>query len=190
MSTDLQLALTPTATYDRLVQTRQTGRAAALAGRLVLAAAVIGVNAAVLATGRVSLELAGGLALWWSFVLLVQAVAAAAVILPARGRAVTALRAFELWFQSHVPWTLWLLLAALLSILMGRKVGDTRLTVAALLPLAWTAVLLAAFARQVLRSRRPALVVAVHQMVLWGLALCYVAYAIGGWDRVVAELGL
>jgi hypothetical protein len=187
---DVQLALAPESTFDRLVRARQTGSAAALTGRLLLTIAVMGVSVAIDATGRASLELAASIGASWSFVLLVQALAAAAVILPARARAVTGPRAFELWFQAHLPWSLWLLLPAIAALVIGHKVGDTTLAGLALIPLGWSALLLRAFARHVLRARRALLVVAVHQAVLWGLALCYITYAVGGWDRMLAEIGL
>ena len=131
-----------------------------------------------------------GIGLAWSFALLVPLRAAAAIWVPARGRAVTALRAFELCFQTHVPWSLWLLLPALYFSLAGRRVTETPLALAALVPIAWTIVLLHAFATRVLRSRRAAAFVLLHQGLVWGLTLCYITYAIGGWDRVLEEVGL
>ena len=190
MTTDLEVALAPAATFDRLAKARATGRGGVLAGRLLLALAVIGTSVAAAAASRVSIELVGGIGLSWSFALLVQLLAAAAIIVPARARTVTALRAFELWFQAHVPWSLWFLVPALYFSLAGRRVTETPLAVAALVPMAWTIVLLHAFAARVLRSRRAAAVVLLHQGIVWGLALCYVAYAIGGWDRVLEEVGL
>src|SRR6185503_6765899 len=187
MTTDLQIALAPAATFERLANARASGRAGALAGRVLLALAVIGTSVAVHAASRVSFELVGGIGLSWSFALLVQLLAAAAIIVPARARSVTALRAFELWFQTHVPWSLWFLLPALYFALAGRRVTETPLAVAALVPMAWTLVLLHAFAARVLRSRRAAAIVLLHQGIVWGLTLCYIAYAIGGWDRVLEE---
>ena len=102
----------------------------------------------------------------------------------------TALRAFELWFQAHVPWSLWFLLPALYFSLAGRRVTEAPLAVAALVPIAWTIVLLHAFAARVLRARRAVAIVVLHQGIVWGLTLCYIAYAIGGWDRVLEEVGL
>jgi hypothetical protein len=190
MTTDLQIALAPAATFERLAHVRTTGRAGALAGRLLLALAIIGTSVAAAATSRVSIELVGGIGISWSFALLVQLLAAAAIIVPARTRTVTALRAFELWFQAHVPWSLWFLLPALYFALAGRRVTETPLALAALVPLAWTIVLLHAFAVRVLRSRRAAAIVLLHQGIVWGFTLCYIVYAIGGWDRVLEEVGL
>jgi len=190
MTADVELAFAPAVTFERLARARAEGRVTALAGRLLLALAVLGTGVAVSATGRVSVELVAGIALSWSFALLVQAAAAALVILPARARTVTALRAFELWFQAHVPWSLWLLLPPLYFVAAGRHAPDGAVLAAALVPVVWTALLMRAFARRVLRSPRAEIVTVVHQTVLWGLTLCYFAFAMGGWDRVLAEVGL
>ena len=190
MRTDVEVALAPEATYERLAHAHAAGSMRALLGRLLLALAIIGTSVSVAATGRVSLELVVTIAVSWSFALLVQALAAAAVILPAAGRTVSTLRAFELWFRAHVPWSLWFLLPVLFFALAGRRVNDTVLVTFVLVPAVWTVVLLRAFARHVLQSRRVGLVTVVHQAVLWGLTLCYIAFAIGGWDRVLDEVGL
>lgn len=190
MNADIELALAPADTFDRLARTRIDGSVAALARHVLLALAVMGASVAIFATGRVSIELVATIAASWSFALLVQALAAAVVILPARARVVTRLRAFELWFQAHVPWSLWFLLPPLYFVIVGRRVTDTMVAAAALVPIAWTAVLMHAFASRVLQSRRAHVVIVVHQTVLWGLTLCYIAFAIGGWDRVLAEVGL
>ena len=190
MNTDLEIAISPAATFERLAATRARGRTGVLAGRLLLALAVIGTSVAAAATSRVSFELVGGIALSWSFALLVQLLAAGAIIVPARARTTTALRAFELWFQAHLPWSLWLLLPPLYFSLAGRRVTETPLAVAALVPMAWTALLLYRFAQRVLRSRRAAAIVLLHQGIVWGLTIGYIAFAIGGWDRVLEEIGL
>jgi hypothetical protein len=190
MNGDLELALAPEKTFERLARERTGGQMTALAGRLVLALTVMGTSVAVSATGRVSLSLVASIAAAWSFTLLVQTLAAAVVILPARARSVTPLRAFELWFQAHVPWSLWFLMPALYYVLVGRRLTDTVVMAAALIPMAWTAVLMRAFARRVLQSPRGEMVTVVHQAVLWGLTLCYIAFAAGGWDRLLAEVGL
>lgn len=190
MSTDVELALAPADTFDRLARARTAGSVTALVGRILLGLAILGTSVAVSATGRVSTRLVAITAASWSFVLLVQVIAAAVVILPARARLVTRLRAFELWFQAHLPWSLWLLLPPLYFVITGRRITDTVLMGAALLPMTWTALLMRAFSQRVLRSRRAHVVTLVHQTVLWGLTLCYIAFAIGGWDRVLDEVGL
>ena len=190
LNADVELALAPANTFERLARERAHGQVTALAGRLLLALTVMGTSVAISATGRVSVELVASLAAAWGFALLVQALAAAVVIVPARARIVTRLRAFELWFQAHVPWSLWFLLPPIYFVVVGRRLDDKVLLAAALVPMAWTALVMRAFARRVLQSPRAHVVTVVHQTVLWGLTLCYIAFAIGGWDRVLDEVGL
>jgi hypothetical protein len=188
MTVDLRLAFAPRATYTRLVRERTTGGGPALAGRLVLAGVVIGTSVAVLATRRVSLTLVATIALSWSFAVGVQLLAAAALILSARHRRVSTLRAFELCFLAHVPWSLWLLVPAAVLAVTGRAEPDTAILASAIVPTVWTVVLLRAFCQAVLETTGAR--VAWHQGLVWALALGYVAFAIGGWDRVFAEVGL
>jgi len=190
MNDDVQLAFAPDATYARLVRERATAQVGPMLGRIALALAVIGTSVAVAATGRVSIELVTTIGVSWSFALLVQAIAAAAVIVPARTRRVTATRAFELWFRAHLPWTVWFLVPAGVFGLTGVRFSETALFAGALVPLVWTILVLRAFGRQVLGVTRVSAMAAVHQVVVWGLALSYIAFAIGGWDRVFDYLGL
>ena len=125
MNRDVQLAFAPDATYAQLVSERATAHVGPLLGRIALAVAIIGTSVAIAATGRVSVELVTTVGVSWSFALLVQALAAAAIIVPARGRRVTTARAFELWFLAHVPWTLWFLVPAAVFSLTGIHFSDT-----------------------------------------------------------------
>ena len=190
MNRDLQLALAPDTTYVQLVRERATAHVPSLVGRIALAVAIIGTSVAIAATGRISIELVTTIGVSWSFALLVQAIAAAAIIVPARARRVTTARAFELWFRAHLPWTSWFLVPAGVFSLTGVHVSETVLFAGALVPLVWTILLLRAFGRQVLGVTRVSAMAAVHQVIVWGLTLSYIAFAIGGWDRVLDELGL
>jgi len=190
MNGDVELALAPADTFERLARERTHGQLTALTGRLLLVLTVMGTSVAISATGRVSFELVISIAAGWSFTLMVQTVAAAVVIVPARARTVTRLRAFELWFRAHVPWSLWFLLPPLYYVVVGRRLTDNVVMAAALIPMAWTALLMRAFAGRVLRSPRAEIVTVVHQTVLWGLTLCYIAFAVGGWGRVLDQVGL
>ena len=190
MNQDVHLAFAPDVTYARLVRERATAHVAPLLGRIALAAAIIGTSVAVGATGRVSIELVTTIGVSWSFALLVQAIAAAAIIVPARARRVTTARAFELWFRAHLPWTVWLLVPVGVFNLTGVHLSETVLFAGALVPLVWTILVLRAFGRQVLGVARMGAMATVHQVIVWSLTLSYIAFAIGGWDRVLDELGL
>jgi len=171
MNQDVRLAFAPDATYAQLVTERATAQVGPILGRIALAAAVIGTSVAVAATGRVSLGLVATIALSWSFALLVQAIAAAAIIVPARARRVTAARAFELWFLAHVPWTLWFLVPAAFSGITAAHVSESLRFVGALVPIVWTILVLRAFGRQVLGATRVGTLAMAHQVIVWALTL-------------------
>ena len=64
------------------------------------------------------------------------------------------------------------------------------LLVTALVPLVWTVFMLRAFGRQVLGIRHIGATATLRLAIVWGLTLTYIAFAIGGWDRVLEEIGL
>jgi len=185
-SPGLRLALAPTIGYRSLaaVPAEATLRAALAGPALTLG--VIGTLVSIATTERLTLELAATLGAAWGFAVLIQIVAAAALLGSARPAAVSRRRAFALLFLGRAPWSLWLLGAAASAIVID-DLALTPLAVTMLAPLAWTMVIVAAFCREVLQtSPRGARVRAVvHQAIVWGLALQVAALAAGGWNRLI-----
>ena len=98
-------------------------------------------------------------------------------------------RALDLWFAGHVPYSLWLLVAAA-AIAVMPAAGLDGLIAVAIIPSAWTAVIVAAFCRHVLgtsnagaRGRATA-----HFLAMWLIALELVALSAGGWFQVWAPV--
>lgn len=186
LSTELQLALAPARTYGRLLDEGRPG-ACGVAGPVAFSALVTGATVAFLSARWASVELVATAAASWSFVLVVQAVAAFAVILPGPRRVGLA-RAFELFFRGHAPWTLWMLAVGALAIIGRGGFGAiTAVIVSGVVPAAWTAVIVAAFSRTVLGAGRAGARVraTVHLLLVWTFALAYIAWAAGGWVRIV-----
>jgi hypothetical protein len=189
ISTELRLALAPARTYRQLVTERSDATwRAALAGP-AFTMLVIGVLVSIAATGHLTVALAATVAVSWSFAVIIQAVAAVVIIVSAPGRRVSRRRAFELLFLAHAPWSLWLLAVAALSVLAGRLSLDA-IAVIALIPAAWTAILVSAFSREVLHAGRQGarLRVVGHQAIVWGVAVQFAALAAGSWNRLVQGL--
>jgi len=185
-STGLRLALAPALGYVSLLAARRTATwPAALAGP-ARALGIIGVLVSIATTGRLTLELALTLAAAWSFAVLIQVVAAAAIVGTAPRRAAGRRRAFELLFLGDAPWSLWLLGATASAVALDR-IALTPLAVTMVVPIAWTMVIVAAFCREVLGAdRRGAMIrAAVHQAIVWGLALQVAAIAAGSWGRLI-----
>jgi hypothetical protein len=184
---DLRLAVSPSHAYRRLLAADEGTTWRRALERPVLVALLVGVSVAIASTGRVSPALLLSTTLSWSWVVLVQMAIAVVMARPLpAGRAVSAVRAVELWFSGHVPWTLWLLaIAPLLRLVPDLDVQP--LLVSMLLPMAWTVPIAVAFSRIVLgrsgvESWARAL---VHQAAIVFVILSYVAWAAGGWFRIL-----
>ena len=192
-STDLELALSPSSTYDVLVHQRTAAPWWRVALRPVFFATLFGALVTITATEHVTLALLFHIALSWIIVIAWQAIAAAAVILPARRRLVSRRRAFELFFLGHVPWSLWLLAtAALLAVAVEPNVPAVVVLLMWLVPVGWTCVVIAAFCRSVLgqTGRAARKTTLVHQLVIWAGTLAYVWFAVGGWTPILQQVGL
>jgi len=187
LSADVAVALAPASTYARLVaRARPVSWRGALA-RPLLVLVVLAVATAIAATGRITASLFASAMLLWSWVVLVQLAGGALMVLTAATRRVNAATAVDLFFASHTPWTLWAI-----GVGMWAASGvDFSLELAigiGLLASVWTAVILAAFNREVLLvSRTEARMrTGVHQTLIWVVGLSYVAWMSGGWFRLVA----
>lgn len=186
LATELQLALAPGRVYRQLVESGDAGRTGVL-GPVAFSAVAIGLTQAFVAVRWVGFEVAATTTASFGFTLLLQAVAAAGIILTAPRRRVGIGHAFELFFRGHGPWTLWLLAVGAVGI-GGRGAFQFNPVLASTVaPIVWTTIVVAAFSRTVLgASRREAWVRAMaHQAIVWALGLAYIAWAAGGWMRIV-----
>jgi hypothetical protein len=190
-STAARVAIWPRQTYAELHGEGQRGswwRAAAIP---LVTALVIGVSTSVAATGVASLFSIASGALCWSFVPLIQL--ANGLLLcrrPPRGSGGTA-RAVELFFLSHLPWSLWLIGITIVLLwvpLAGTAIYQLLLT--AVVPLIWTGAILRSFCQTVLgcsahqASRRTLNYLAITLFVIF----VYVFLAVGLWPRIVGAM--
>ena len=156
---------------------------------MALIALVIGSAMAVAATGRLTLSLAASTTLVWSWVPLVQLLTG---LLLVRGADIGVARALEGYFQTHRPWSLWLLACAVAIALLPNPGGALLLLAATfVVPLVVTVRMLKVFCRRELglgaaQTRRR---VALHQAVTWTVVLVYGGYAIALIPRVSGRLG-
>lgn len=149
-----------------------------------LIAVLLGVITAIAATGRITASLVVSQTLVWAFVPALQVITAAMVIASVRRRRVDFPRALELLFAAHGPWSLWLIVFAASQ---GVAVNTDVMLASALVPIAWTAVLVAAFAREVLgltasSARRRAF---AHQAASVALMVIYIELATALWTRII-----
>jgi hypothetical protein len=146
---------------------------------------VIAVTVPIAAVQRVTIGLVATAALSWSFAIVVQALAAAAVIASAPHQRVRFFTALDLWFAAHVPYSLWTLIA--LTCMATLPVSVELIIASAIVPAIWTMVVVSAFCRTVL-LRTPGGArwrTAAHFVAIWGFTFSYIAWVAGGWFQVV-----
>jgi hypothetical protein len=186
LSTEVRLALAPEATYRRLLADEAAVSWSRMLRRPALVLLVIATAVPIMAIQRVTIGLVLTAALSWSFVVAIQLLAGAVVIASAPARRIEIRRALDLWFAGYLPYSVWLLLAA--AAMGSARAGSVTLFIAsALIPCLWTAVIVAAFCRTVLRTSRAGARwrAAVHCLVVWAIGLSYVAWAAGGWFQLL-----
>jgi hypothetical protein len=192
LSSELKLVLAPTATYQTLVDERATGTWWKVLAHAAFYVLLFGALVAIIATGHATLGLTFHIGLSWSFLMAWQALAGGVIILPARARRVNLPRAFELLFLSHAPWSLYALAMTALAVIVAPSVPILVVALTGVAPMAWTSVMIFGLCRTALGmtshvARQHTL---VHQLVVWGGALAYVWYAVGGWTPILQTVGL
>jgi hypothetical protein len=147
---------------------------------------VIAVMVPIAAVQRVTIGLVATAALSWSFAIVVQALAAAAVIASAPRRQLRIAAALDLWFAGHLAYSLWILVA-LGWISTSYSASIELVILSAIVPAIWTMSVVAAFCRTVLLTT-PAGArwrTAAHFVAIWGFTLSYIAWVAGGWFQVI-----
>jgi len=181
---ELRLALAPTATYEKLLASDPV-RGVRVLRRPLLVLLVLAVMVPIAAVQRVTVGLVATAALSWSFVLVVQAIVAVAIIASAPRRRVRMPTAVDLWFASHLPYSLWAVIA--LACMAAFPVSIELVIASAIVPAIWTMFLVSAFCRTVLLTT-PAGAhwrTAAHFVAIWAFTFSYIAWVAGGWFQVV-----
>ncbi len=187
MSPEMRLIVRPDATYAALVRGPETLGAVRALRRPFLVLIVIGVSMALSTTRHVTPALVLSTTVLWSVVVIAQAAIAWAVI--PRTPRVGSPRAFDLFFASHAPWSLWILFyAAWAPSALGRPTMP--LLFAAVPPLVLTPRIVAAFFREVCgMDRRGAAVRTLGQQALsWSLFVVIYGAAVAVWPRILQAL--
>lgn len=157
--------------------------------RPALVAVVLGCAVAMAGTRHVTPMLVVSATACWSVLIVAQVVIALAMFGGAASRTVGVPRALDLFFASHVPWSLWLLAVVAWAPLPGGR-SLAPILVAAAIPLALTVRAIAAFCVEVLGMERRQAVVrtTIHQVVTWGVLIAVFGWAVALWPRIVQAL--
>lgn len=154
-----------------------------------LTALVIGTSVAVGATERVTIPLVLTTSLGWAFVPVIQLLTGLLLVRgAARGRRIDAL---ERYFDTHRPWSFWILGVHALSLLVPASRGVPFVLVPlAILPAVLTVRALVRVCREGLGMSATAArrAVALHQAVTYAIVLAYAAWASAYLPRVVGLL--
>jgi hypothetical protein len=184
----VRLMLRPAAEYSRRVAAADDASWLAALKLPALIAAMFGLLNSTAAAGHVSATLVASEVVAWSFVPLLQLLTGAALIASAKTRRVTFPRAIELLFAAHLPWSLWLVAETIFQTLNP----DPYIVVGSgVVPMAITAVMLAAFGREVLglSGREARIRVIAHQAVTILLMVAYLEAATRLSVRIIGALG-
>ena len=196
LSTGVQLAFAPSATYSQLVaQNRSVAWWRALR-RPALVLLLIAVVVPMMVTHAITAGLVLTSAAAWGFVVAIQLAIAAIFVAPAPASGVAFWRAMDLWFAGHVPYSLWILLLPFLTSSAAVPPHDI-IGVSIVAPLVWTSVITSAFFRTVLgmdasAARRRALfhlaivVIIVSALGLWaaGGIPATLGYVVRRWNAL------
>jgi len=180
LSDEMRVALFPERTFAILCAEAVTSPRLGMMMRAGLPLLWIALLVSMMVTAHVTLGIVATAALCWSFVVLVQAMAGAVLIASAPKRRVTRWRALDLWFAAHVPYSLWLIVPTVSSMLTGDFArGDVVLS--AVVPLAWTIWIASGYCRTVLGTTRAGarMRLSVHQMCVWTIVVAYILFAGG-----------
>ncbi len=189
MNPELLLITHPAPTYAALATAPARVGAMRMFRRPALVALVLGCAVAMAGTRHVTPVLVVSATACWSVLVVAQVVIALAVFASPASRTVGVACALDLFFASHVPWSLWMLAVVVWAPVPGGR-SLTPILVAALVPMVLTARMIAAFCREVLRmERRQAMArTATHQVVTWGLLVAVFGWAVALWPRIVQAL--
>ena len=184
----LRVAVGPSQTYADLVRQVDAGSWRHTLAVPLFTALIIGACTSIAATGVASLPSIASGALCWSFVPVLQLVNGLLLCWRPPTPRVDRSKAIVLLFLAHLPWSIWLIAAALVFL----WVPLTPAVVLALLwttvvPLVWTAAILAAFCRSVLgcSARQATRRVLIHLASTLALMFLYAAVAVALWPRVL-----
>jgi hypothetical protein len=191
LSPEVRIAFAPDKTYREVVAAdiEHVGGWRMLRRPLVVLL-VIATAVPIMAVQRVTLALLAFSMGSFAFVVLIQIAVGAAIIASARSqRRVSMSRALDLWFAGHAPYSISLLVVAAVFGATPYASLDALIAVA-VIPAAWTAVIVAAFCRQVLGTSGAGARwrAAAHFAATWVIAFELVALSAGGWFQIARSV--
>jgi len=190
MTAELRLMAAPRPAYAALARAGHRIGPLASLRRPLVAALILGASMTMAATRQAAPAILLSTIACWGSVIVLQIVIALAVIAGPARRTVGIPRALDLFFASHVPWSLWMLFSVAWAPLPGER-SLLVVLVAALAPIVLTPRMIAAFFREVLEldPRRAVLRTGVHQAITWTAFVLLYGSAIALVPRILQWIG-
>lgn len=157
--------------------------------RPLVIAVVIGTAVSIMAVQRVTLGLLAASTISFLFLVVIQALVGALVIVSVPSRRLSMTRALDLWFAGHAPYSVWLLTVAAIFAALPWASLDGLILLAAI-PAAWTALIVSAYCRTVLGTSRAGgrWRAALHFLLIWAIGFELIALSAGGWFQITAAV--
>ena len=189
LSTEAHVAFFPDKAYRTLSADHERVGVWRMLRRPLIVLIVIGTAVPIMSVQRITIALLAWSIASFGLVVAIQMAVGTAVIASASSRGAGRLRALDLWFAGHLPYSLWLLTIAATFAAIPSASLDLLIALA-LVPAAWTAVIVAAFCRHALGTSRAGARwrAAVHFVIVWLIALELVALSAGGWFQITRSV--
>ena len=189
ISTEVQIAISPGSTYRALAADDEHVSAWRMLRRPLVVALVIGIAVPIMAVQRVTLGLLVSSTISFGFMVAIQMAVGAALIATVPSKRLSMVRALDLWFAGHAPYSIWLLTVAAVFAASPWASLDGLIVLAAV-PAVWTAFIVSAYCRNVLGTSRAGgrWRAALHFVVIWTIAFELIALSAGGWFQITAAV--
>jgi hypothetical protein len=192
LSPELRAMLAPAATFRAAMQASSAPASWWIPfARPALFAFIVGAVTSICSTGRVTWSLVLGGAICWSFAPALQAVVASVVLSTSWPRPASLADQIDWFFIGQGPWALWLLTVAAWSVAVPiTRQSQWPILISAVVPAAWTAVIVFKFFRTVFQySRGKAMSrTCLHQGLIWLVIGAYITLMNQLWPRLVGLL--
>jgi hypothetical protein len=192
ISPELRAMLAPAATFTAAMEASSAPTSWWIPfARPALFAFIVGAVTSICSTGRVTWSLVLGGTICWSFAPALQAVVASVVLSTARHPPASLANQINWFFIGQGPWALWLLTVAAWSVAVPiARQSQWPILISAVVPAAWTALIVFKFFRTVFRygQRKAVSRTCLHQGLIWLLIAAYITLMNQLWPRLVGLL--
>jgi hypothetical protein len=188
VSPEVEIMCAPRRAYSELAAKPRALSVLDASYRPLIVGVTIGTSTSISSTAHVSLGLVASVTACWSFLVVIQVLAAWMVIPSAARRGMGTACALDLLFSGHAPWSLWLLATVFWALMLPISHRDSRwLLGSMMIPIVWNALIVFAFFRSALALPHDVALrrMVAHQALSVGSTLAILLSAVAIWPRIV-----